>query len=77
MPVHTEEETEDFCSEVKEVVEENKEYGEIMIMMGDHNAKVEEERYEDIVGSRGLGERNNRGEDLTEFYKVHGMVIMV
>ena len=73
---HTEEEMEEFYSEVKDVVKENKEYGDIVIIMGDYNAKVGEERHEDIVGPHGLGERNDRGEDLIGFCKEQGMVIM-
>lgn len=35
--------------------------------MGDFNAKVGEGRYEDIIEDYGLGDRNERGDLLTEF----------
>ena len=41
---------EELYSEVTEAVEENKEYGDIVIIIGDYNAKVGEERNEGIVG---------------------------
>ena len=43
--------------------------------MGDFNAKVGDERYEDTVGPHGLGNRNERGEKLIEWAKSHGMII--
>ena len=48
---------------------------EILIIMGDFNAKVGNEKHEDIVGNFGLGERNERGERLIEWAQVHDMVI--
>ena len=35
---------------------------EVICIMGDLNANVEDERYQNIVGMHGLGRRNERGE---------------
>ena len=42
-----------------------------LIVMGDFNAKVGDEIYEDTVGPHGLGNRNERGEKLIEWAKSH------
>ena len=47
----------------------------IVIVMGDFNAKVGDEIYEDTVGPHGLGNRNERGEKLIEWAKSHGRII--
>ena len=44
--------------------------------MGDCNAKIGQGRYEDNVGSYGLGERNERGDKLIEWCKEHSQVVM-
>lgn len=48
---------------------------EINILMGDFNAKVGRGRVENIVGSYGLGERNNRGDRLIEYCQDNELVI--
>ena len=40
---------------------------EVLIIMGDFNAKVGRGKEGDIVGKFGLGERNDRGERLIQF----------
>ena len=40
---------------------------EVICIMGDLNAKVAYERYQNIVGMHGLGRRNERGERLIQF----------
>ena len=49
---------------------------EILIVMGDLNAKVGQGRYEDIVGPHGLGERNERGDKWIEWCKENDQIIL-
>ncbi len=51
---HDEEEVDQFYSEVNQAREQYKEH-EVIIMMGDHNAKVGLGRTGNIVGPHGLG----------------------
>eukprot|EP00112_Aurelia_sp_Birch-Aquarium-sp1_P004263 Seg1481.3 transcript_id=Seg1481.3/GoldUCD/mRNA.D3Y31 product="Craniofacial development protein 2" protein_id=Seg1481.3/GoldUCD/D3Y31 len=44
--------------------------------MGDLNAKVGEGKYEDIVGSHGLGERNDRSDKWSEWCKEKNQIIL-
>ena len=44
--------------------------------MGDLNAKVGKDKYEDIVGSHGMGERNERGDKWIEWCKETNLVIL-
>lgn len=48
---------------------------EIVIIMGDFNAKVGSKQVEDIVGPHGLGEQNERGEKLVEWAQTNDLVI--
>ena len=50
----------------------NKEY---TIVMGDFNAKVGNKKHKDIIGSYGLGKRNERGERLIQFCEEHNLVV--
>ena len=43
--------------------------------MGDLNAKVGDERYQNIVGMHGLGRRNERGERLIQFCQENKLII--
>ena len=43
-----------------------KEWKDIVIVLGDFNAKVGSEQYENAVGPYGLGEVNERGQRLIE-----------
>ena len=49
---------------------------EILIIEGDFNAKVGKGRHEDIVGSYGLGERDERGDKLIEWCTENSKVVM-
>ena len=49
---------------------------EVVIIMGDLNAKVRRGRDEDMVGPHGLGIRNDRGERWIEWCKSNEQVIM-
>ena len=44
--------------------------------MGDFNTKVGKGSYKDIVGSYGLGERNERGDKLIEWCTENNQIIM-
>ncbi|XP_063588673.1 uncharacterized protein LOC134765810 [Penaeus indicus] len=48
---------------------------DIIIVMGDFNAKVDNERVDNIVGPHGLGSRNERGEMLVEWAQTNNMII--
>ena len=48
---------------------------EFLIVMGDLNAKVGDERIHDVVGPYGLGEKNERGERLIEWCCAHELII--
>lgn len=48
---------------------------DILIVMGDLNAKVGKGKYKDIVGDYGLGSRNERGNRLIEFCVQHELMI--
>ena len=43
--------------------------------MGDFNVKVGNERVDEVVGDHGLGQRNERGERLIDWTKMHDMII--
>ena len=46
-----------------------------LIVMGDMNAKIENEPHKDIVGKFGLGERNDRGDRLIAFCEEQNIFI--
>ena len=50
---------------------------DILLVMGYLNAKVEEdnEGYENIIGSHGVGERNDNGERLVDFCRLNNLMV--
>ena len=64
--VHDGEEIEKFHQEIQNGIKYAKS-DEVICIMGDLNANVGEERYQNILGMRGLGRRNERGERLIQF----------
>ncbi|XP_063594245.1 craniofacial development protein 2-like [Penaeus indicus] len=72
---HTEEEVEAFYEEVEQAKKQCKSQ-DIVMIMGDLNAKVGKGREGDTVGPHGLGERNERGESWIEWCLENGQVIM-
>ena len=48
---------------------------EVICIMGDLNAKVGDERYQNIVGMNGLGRRNERGERLIQICQENKLII--
>lgn len=69
------EEIESFYEQVENTMKQVKS-SEILIIMGDLNAKVGRGRYGNVVGNWGLGKRNERGERLIEFAEKNSMCIM-
>ena len=63
---HTDEEIEEYYEEVSRTIKTVKS-DEILIVMGDMNAKVGKGSFEKITGNHGLGTRNERGERLIQF----------
>ena len=60
---HSEEEVEEHYEEIEKMLKEVKST-DVLFIIGDFNAKIGDEKYEDIVGKFGLGDRNLRGERL-------------
>jgi len=71
----SEEDIEDFYGQLDQAKKQCKSQ-DILIVMGDFNAKVGKGGYEDIVGSYGLGERNERGDKLIEWCTENSQVLM-
>ena len=66
---------EEFYENLSKAVRENKKYGERIIICGDFNAKVGNEREEGIIGPFGLGNRNENGDLLVDFCREFKMVV--
>ena len=63
---HDGEEIEKFYQETQNGIKYAKS-DEVICIMEDFNAKVGDERYKNIVGMHGLGQRNEREERLIQF----------
>ena len=63
-----------FYQEVKGRIKETKS-DEITCVMGDSNAKVEQEQHDSIGGKLGLGQRNERSKRLVQFYQRNRLFI--
>ena len=66
---------EDFYGELQETIDSIPK-GDIMILMGDFNAKIGERGKTRSVGGHGLGNRNDAGDRLTEFCDGNDIKIM-
>ena len=71
---HSDDETEVFYEEMKQAMSYVK-CGEVVIAMGDFNAKVGYGEHLDIIGQFGLGSRNERGSRLLQFCEENNMII--
>lgn len=71
---HDEEEVEKFYEELEEVLNMIKN-NEVIIIMGDMNAKIGEGQEGYYVGSHGLGERNERGDRFARFCMEKQLII--
>ena len=72
---HSNETVESFYEDVQKAMEQCKRH-DVIIMMGDLNAKVGEGRLDDIVGPYGLGERNERGDRWVEWCVENKQVVL-
>ena len=71
---HEDEEVEKFYEDLDKGMKQLKSQ-DVKIVMGDFNAKVGNERNEDIVGPWGLGDINERGERLIDWCKENGLMV--
>ena len=60
-----------FYEMLDQVIADNRKGRECLIVMGDFNGKVGENREEDIVGPFGLGSRNENGQYVVDFCTRH------
>ena len=74
--LHTDDEVAGFYEQVKETIEENKKFDDVVVVMGDFNAKVGDSKIEDVVGPFGLGEKNDRGDELINFCQENNLAVM-
>ena len=71
---HSDQEIEDFYENIKKAIDQIKKT-DILVVMGDLNAKIGKGKVDDIVGEYGLGERNERGDRLLQFCQENNMII--
>lgn len=71
---YSEQDIEIYYEELQKVIKEVKST-EILIIMGDFNAKVGNGKQEDIVGGFGLGKQNERGERLFQFCHENNLIV--
>ncbi|KAK7907147.1 hypothetical protein WMY93_015759 [Mugilogobius chulae] len=71
---HSYEELESFYASINEAMR-YVQSGEVVIVMGDWNAKLGEEYEYPITGRYGIGERNERGEELAHFCRTNNFVV--
>ena len=71
---YEDEEVEEYYEEVEKCLKQVKS-NEILLILGDFNAKVGKEKFKDIAGQHGLGKRNKRGERLLNFCEEKKLII--
>ena len=71
---YEDDEVEKLYDTTEEILEENGK-GDTNIILGDRNRVVGDKAYRNIVGSRGLGRRNHRGQMLTDFCERNGLIV--
>ena len=72
---HSDDEIQELYAGVKKALKQVKS-GDILVVMGDMNAKVGKVKYGSVVGKYGLGERNERGTQLINFCEENKQVII-
>uniref|UniRef100_A0A8D8SMX4 Craniofacial development protein 2 n=1 Tax=Cacopsylla melanoneura TaxID=428564 RepID=A0A8D8SMX4_9HEMI len=71
---HGDEEVEQLYSQVSKIIQTLPKH-EIMMIMGDFNAKLGKGRMGEHIGDWGLGERNDRGDMLSTFAAEHNLIV--
>lgn len=70
----SDEDVEEFYQQIQEIMRGTKNI-DINIIMGELNAKIGKGRFENIIGEYGLGDRNERGDRLLQFYQEKSLVV--
>uniref|UniRef100_A0A8D9A4P5 Craniofacial development protein 2 n=1 Tax=Cacopsylla melanoneura TaxID=428564 RepID=A0A8D9A4P5_9HEMI len=70
-----EEEKIEFYENLRKTINDNKQFQENLILLGDFNAKVGEGKKNDTVGPYGLGISNSSGDDLINFCIEHNLFL--
>ena len=70
----TDDEIDEFYNLLESTIDQVKS-NEVVVVMGDLNAKVGQERNGNIVSPCGMGEKNERGEKLIEFCQARKLTI--
>ena len=70
-----EEEKDQFYERVDQVIQEYKKGRECLVVMGDFNGKVGNDKEEDTVGPFGVGVRNDNGERIVNLSKRHNLFV--
>ena len=71
---YSDEEIEEHYEEINKMVKEVKST-DVLLIIGDFNAKIGNCKYQDLVGNYGLGERNQRGDRLLQFCIENNLVV--
>ena len=71
---YSDEEIEVHYEEINKMIKEVKST-DVLLVLGDFNAKIGCGSYQDLVGNYGLGERNSRGDRLLQFCIEHNFVV--
>ena len=71
---HSDEEVEEYYQDIKKAIDQIKKT-DILIVMGDKNAKIGKGKVDDVVGEYGLGERNERGDRLIQFCQENNLIV--
>ena len=66
-------EIDDFFADLQQLIDKTP-AGDILMVMGDFNAKVGKEVTDGITGKHGLGSRNEAGENLVEFSGANDLI---
>ena len=71
---HSDGEVEEYYADIQKAIDQIKQT-DILIVMGDKNAKIGKGKVADVVGDFGLGERNGRGDRLLQFCQENNLII--
>jgi len=72
---YEDDEVEKLHDTIEEILEEDGKGDTNNIILGDCNSVVRDEPYQNIVGSRGLGRWNHRGQMLIDFCERNGLIV--